>query len=498
MKHMLGYLHLEDPTGRCVELINGARTLGLIRAARSNPAGADSCRVHPAWSINDSDRAWNGNQCWAFDSGQYGADPALWDDPLAGQDLNPWQDDDDPATAEVAGFIVDAPGRGLGAVLESPVSARVLESTRVEPLELVITGTVVAGSARGESAWLQWVTRVLTDPYSYRTGWKATMFTHCPDADAWADALAGLGPFDPPPVAPAVDAGAPPVTTWDDPTPPTLTESTAPTPFPTDAGLWQLFDVKFVSIEPLTDQPLFDHCVGRRYAITFSVGRHNVYDRPRELATIGGAGAWAPAEIYTNPLDIGSPVAEPDPSFLGPPGVAVPVRPGRQSGLLGRSGLWSLPDSCLRIAALTPARPSTLTDQLIIRISNPSVSAPVYNARIRLWDAYVGYPRPDTIAGDEFYRARPPVAEIRVVRIEPAETLIYDGRTRRITLQTLGQFHTTVPGRIVGTTGSRVQPPPLRCNQRYWAAVELSADSRSYGDLDLSVELLAAREQIPV
>lgn len=498
MKHLLGYLHLEDPAGNCVELINGARTLALMRAARLDPAGADGCRVSPAWQLRDDlAAAWDGNDCWAFNSGQYGADSAQWDDPLEDQDLNPWEDTDDPATAETAGFLPDAPGAGLGVLLESPTEARVIESDRVEPLELVITGTVVAGTARGESAWLQWANRVLTDPYTYRVGWKATTFTHCPDEDEWAATLAGLGPFDPLPTLPADPNGEPTYTTWDDPTPNVLAAFTDPTPFPLDSGVWQLFDVKFRSIDPLLDQPLFPHCVGRRYAIRFDVKRHTVYDRPRLLATVGGTGTWNAAETYSNPLEVGSPTIAVDPLDLGPPGVGVPLRPGRQSGLLGRSGLWALPDSCLRETGLTPARPVTLTDQLIIEISNPSVESWVYNARIRFWEAIVDYPHPDTQVGDEFYRDLTPTAEVRIVKIGPSETLEYDGRTRRVTLRRPGVVFDTVPGRIVGTAGSRVEPPPLRCDRRYWVAVELSADAGSYGDLDLEVTVYGAREQIP-
>lgn len=494
MRHLLGYLQLETPDGDCVEIINGARTLALMRhAAAADPTAdpTDACRMHSAWRLRDIATVWQGNDCWAFNSGQYGVDPTRWDDPLGTQDLNPWEGLLNPGTAEVAGFLPDAPAPGLGVILESPTESRIMESDRIEPLELVITGTVVAGTSRGESAWLQWANRELTNCRLYQRPMRATVFTHCADEDDWA-AIADPADIPPDP------SGEPVYTSWDDATPNELEAWAGSTPWPLDAGLWQLFDVQFLSIDPLNDQPLFPHCVGRRYALRFSVGRHHVYDRPRTLATLGGAGNWSAGETYSNPLEVGTPVLQPDPAWLGPPGIPVPTQPGRHAGLLTRSGRWSLPDECLRVAALTPPRAQTLADQLVVEMHNPSTQATVYNARVRFWEALVGYPHPNTQVGDVFYRDREPVAELRIVRIEPSETLIYDGREKRVRLRLPGRpSYDVVPGRLESQAGARAETPPLRCDRRYWAAVELSADPGSYGDLDLEVTVRAAMEMIP-
>lgn len=489
MKHLLGYVHLEDPTGQCVELVNGARTLALMRAAWADPTGTDGCRVHPSWQLAAGERVWDGNSCWAFDSGQYGAASSRWDDPGGDQDLNPWEDSDNPATFEVAGFLPDAPGRGLGIQIEPPVSSRVMSADRIEPLEFLITGTVMAGTERGEQAWLQWASGVLTDPYSYRSGWLATVFPRCADQSDWASVS---DPLD----LPADPSGEPTYTTWDDPSPNLLTEWTDPTPYPTDSGLWQLFDVKFQSIDELSDQPLFPHCVGRRYAIRFTVGRHWVYDRPRTLATLGGSGNWSASETYRNPLTVGTQDPEDD-NYLGPPGLPVPRSPRPNPGLRGGRSRWSLPDSCLRVAALTPPRPVTLYDDLVVTVTNPSVTTTVHNARVRLWEAYVGYPHPNTQIGDEFYRDREPEAELRIIELQPGETITYDGRTKRLTLTTSTQVYNVVPGRVESPAGARVELPALSCNRRYWACAELSADSGSYGDLDLEVSVAGAQRMIP-
>lgn len=485
MKHLLGYLQLENDVGQCVELINGARTLALMEEAG---------RKHQFWSERDisSVRRWYGNECWAFGSGQYGADSALWADPMGEQDINPWQDDDDPRTLEVAGFLPDPPGNGTGLVIESPAEDRVITSSRIEPLEFSITGTVVAATERGEHQWLAWATRVLTDGYAYRYAWRGTVFTHCPCEADWD----GVDPFD----LPIPDNGEPTYpAAWD--TDPLasgnlLAEWTDPTPWPIDSGLRQLFDVRFVAIDPLLDQPLFPHCVGRRYTIRFTVGRHYIYDRPRTLASIGGAGNWASGEVYTLPLDPNPPEVS-DPYDPGPPGLAVPNTPGRWSGLRARAGRWRRPDGVLRVASLTPPRPSSLQDRLVLTVHNPSLTSAVYNARLVIWEAIVGQPHPNTVVGDAYYRNRSPVAELRIVRMEPAETLVFDGRTRRTQLSRPSGIVNNVAGRVEGPGGTRVEAPILSCNERYWVCAEMSSHTGSYGDLDLEVTLEAAEQDIP-
>lgn len=482
MRHLLGYLQLEDPTGKCVELVNGARTLALM--------AREECRAHPSWRMSLSPRRWDGNECWAFDSGQYGEEPSLWADPGGDQDPNPWEDPADPRTAEVAGFLPDAPGDGVGVIIESPVEDRVMSSARVEPLEMIVTGTIVAGSSRGEQVWLSNLTRTLTEPFGFVQGWKATVFTHCPDADEWAGVADA---FD----LPVEDPQAPVVTAWDDPDPAVLEPFAGEPEWPLDSGLRELFDVRFKSVDPLSDQPLFPHCVGRRIAIRFEVGSHRWYDRPRTLAELGGAGEWDTDETFVTPLEPSDGVEPWSPYTADPPGVAVPSSVGAWSGLLSRSGRWRLPDAVMRRAALTAPRPATLQDRIVVTVSNPSTTKSVHNARVLFWAALVGYPRPDSTVGDAFYRDREPDAELRITRLDPAETVVFDGRTGRTLLRRPGRVFPNVSGRVEGPSGTSVDAPVLRCDERYWACVEMSADSRSYGDLDLLVTIQAAEQDTP-
>lgn len=495
MKHMLGYLRLDTEDGTSIEVINGARTLGLMRAAAADPlgrAGPDGCRVHPFWSAREISGilVWEGNDCWSFDSGQYGENPALWENPAGVQDPNPWEDPNRPADFEVAGFLPDPPGVGLGVQLESPNEARIAESNRNQPLELSITGTVVAGQSRGESAWLQWLNRELAGDANKDRRWQATVYTHCADEAAWAV-------IPDPDNIPAPDPEAPVYTTWDDPTPNVLLPFAGATPWPLDSGLWQLLDVEFFDIDPLTDQPLFPHCVGRRYVIRLGAFQHDAYDRSEVFGTIGGAGNWNAGETYTNPLEVGSPVNNQPPSVLTPPGLDVPNFPGRGAGLITRSGRWSLPDSCLRNSLLTTQRASTYREQLIAIIHNPSPTETVYNARIRLWEAVDGQTFPNTQVGDAFYKDIDPFIELRIIKVEPGETLTFDGRTQRATLVNNGTTYTSIQGRIETPESVRLEAPSLDAPARYWVAVELSADAGSYGDLDLEVTIRGAQESIP-
>lgn len=490
MKHLLGYLELTHPDGSAVEVINGARTLGLINAARAGAAG-DACRVHGFWDERAITglRVWQGNSCAFVDSGQYGTDSSLWDNPAGSQDPNPWETSADPSTAEVAGFLPDAPAPGFGLQLESPTEARITESTRTEPLELIVTGTVVAGTERGESAWLRWLTCTLEDTDAQRDGWTAAVFTACPDPAVW-DLI-------PDPDAIAIDDAEEPVyTTWDDVSPNNVVAYTGSLTFPPHSSYWDLFDVRFASIDPLTDQPLFPHCTGRRYAIRFTVGRQRAYDRPRVGPTLGGA--WTAGETYSNPLTVGNPVDQTPDGVLGPPGVELPVTSRLRSGLISRSGRWSLPDSCLREAALLPPRPPMLRDELVVTINNPSLTETVHNARVRFWPAEIGQPHPNTQVGDTHYRDIEPDAELRIVKVEPGETLVWDARTQRVSLTLSdGTYYAAVPGRIESSDGARLRTPTLEGDTRYWAVAELSADSGSYGDLDLTVQVNTAMEQIP-
>lgn len=492
MKHLFGYVRLDAADGTSIEIVNGARTLGLMRAAAADRDGPDGCRVHPFWSDREISgvMVWQGNDCWQFDSGQYGEDPALWDNPGGVQDPNPWEDPDRPADFEVAGFLPDPPGVGFGFQLESPNEARVSESTRQEPLELSLTGTVVAGQTRGESAWLNWLNRDLGSKANRDRRWVATVYTHCADEAAWA-----LIPD--PENIPAPDPEAPVYTTWDDPTPNDLVPFTGSTAWPLDSGLWHLMDVEFVSIDPLTDQPLFPHCVGRRYAIRMTVTQHKVYDQSEVFGTLGGSGNWNAAETYTNPLEVGSPVDVQTPSVLTPPGVEVPRLVGRGPGLITRTGRWSLPDSCLRESLLSTQRAATYREQLIVIIENPSLTETVYNARVRLWEAIDGETFPNTQVGDAVYKDIEPAVELRIIKVEPGEVLTYDGRTQRVTLVNDGTTYEAVAGRIETPDSARVAAPALVAPTRYWVCAELSADAGSYGDLDLEVTVRGAQEYIP-
>lgn len=462
MRHFFGYLALTTPDGDTTELVNGVRALALMDIG---------CRAHATWERPQiaACRRWLGQECWAMDSAQYGLSASSWANPAGTEDQ--FIDAADPRSDETAGFLPDAPGEGIGIILESPDETRVAQSPTPVPLELIVTGTVIASSIRGEHLWLQWASRALNARNHAGLGWTATLMTHCPDQTAWS----GIDPTD----LPALANGEPARTTWDDPSHPTLAAAAA-LPWPLDSGLRQLHGVKFVAIDPIFDQPLFGHEVGRRYAIRFTVDRHEMHDRPRIVGTAGGSGNWASGEAYPLPLEPSDLTPNPD----GFPGLAVPPLPTLRSGVQAESNRWRQPDQVLRESVLTPPLPERLQRSLIITVTNPSATKTVYNARVRVWDAVDGEAPPDTQVGDAFYRDVAPVAEVRIARLDPLEAVKADARTGRVTLiDATGTTVANVSNRSEGLS------PPAPTNVRQWVSVDMSSDAGSYGDLDLELRV---------
>lgn len=461
MRHFFGYLALTTPDGDTTELVNSVRALALMD---------EGCRAHATWEKAEvaACRLWAGQGCWTMDSAEYSLSASSWANPAGTEDQ--FIDAADPRSDETAGFLPDAPGEGVGVILESPDEARIADSPTRLPLELIVTGTVIASSIRGEHLWLQWASRVLNARNHRGLGWTATLVTHCADQAAW-------DPLGDPTALPALDAGEPVRTTWDDPSHATL-DPAAALDWPLDSGLRQLHGVKFKSIDPIFDQPLFGHEVGRRYAIRFTVDGHNMHDRPRLVGTAGGSGNWDAAEAYPLPLTVSDLTPDPD----GFPGLAVPAVPTLRSGGQAFTNRWRQPDAVLRKAVLTPPLPERLHRALVITVTNPSASATVYNARIQVWDAVDGEAPPDTEVGDAYYRDITPAAEVRIAKLKPLESLVADARTGRVTL-------VDAAGNVVANVSNRSEglAPPAATTIRQWVALDMSSLAGSRGDLDLEL-----------
>lgn len=458
MRHFFGILTLTTPDGDTTELVNGLRALALMD---------EGCRAHGTWQKVEVNacRQWAGQSCWAMDPAEYSPDTGSFVNP--GWAADGFIDAADPRSDETAGFLPDAPAEGLGIILESPDESRVAGSATHVPLELLVTGTVIASSIRGEHLWLQWASRALNAKNHHGLGWRATLLTHCPDETTWA----GVDVTD----LPALDAGEPVRTTWDDGAHATL-DPAVPLAWPDDSGVREAHGVRFVAIDPIFDQPLFGHEVGRRYGIRFTVETHTMHDRPRLVGEL--TGAWDETEAYPLPLEVSDLTPDPD----GFPGLAVPPVPTLRAGLQAITNRWSYPDEVLRKAVLTPPLPERLTRALVITVANPSTTATVYNARVLVWDAVDGEAPPDTVNGDAYYRDAAPVGEVRIARLLPEESIVADARTGQVTL-------IDASGTVVANVSNRSEglAPPQPTNLRQWVAVDMSASAASYGDLDLEL-----------
>ena len=136
MSFLLPYIQLTGADGSCIELVNNCR---LLHNLNNEPQQFDTS----TWNQNRVSAEKCGC-CWVHDS--------VFDED--GFVPNPWLDEANPATSEVAGIMVDAPGEGLGLWVQSSGEAD-FRSDPSARLELTMTFTIVSKTRRGELAFLQ-------------------------------------------------------------------------------------------------------------------------------------------------------------------------------------------------------------------------------------------------------------------------------------------------------------------------------------------------------
>ena len=457
MKHFLGYLSVTDAAGVTTEIINATTTLNLI--------GTGVCRSHADWNLTDVNncRRWLGADCWITTAADYTPGVGSFANPGGIED--PWDDPANPSTQETCGFLPDAPGYGLGIMTESPTEDRITESDFRLPLEFIVTGTVVAGTEQGEHAWPQWAKRVLE--VKQPNGFTATVVTACSNQATWA----GVDPLT---LAP-LPTNAPARTTWNDPAAPVFTDGATQT-WPAQSGVREMYGVRFVGIDALSDQPFFGHEVGMRYALRFTVDGYRMCDRKHLIESV--ATAWVPAEAYSLPLDVyTAPAADPL------PGLAVPSENLLRSGQQNFAGRWAYPDQVMRKAALTPKLPDQHRSGITVQVYNPSATATVYNSRVRIWDAIDNVAPPDTELGWATYADTETVYELRIVALGPGETITADGRSGMVTVASATE--TLSVSDLASIAEGATAPPIFQGGSQRWICAEVSTIAGSYGDLDL-------------
>lgn len=452
------FLELTSPSGCATRLFDGCRTLS------NAAAGA----AHNVWEPNLDTQSWQGCCCWTYAAESY--DPAINPDP--------WYDPLNPATSEVAGALIDPPDQdGNGFYIESSNTIRAREAGFV-PLEAYITFTVVSQTARGERAFLDFLTQTLTQTDAECDGFTAEVRTECPCETDQPD-----DPDTP------IDPGAPePSDTVCEPSD-ELQPFTGSTQVFYDRGLRQLLKLRFIGLEQLTDDQFWE-CAGNRYKLSFEIDDKAFFGEPSFVCELGGSGTWDACECLCDPVGI---CCDPDPTICGPePADTATITPPSRvqstntvGGLICLDGRWSKPDRFMMQTCLTPPQPESLTSRLQVEIVNGS--SHVYNARLVVWQAVDGVQRPDTNDGWGYYRCETPVYDLPIIELEPYEKL-----TRNLDCTTTVEC---VNGETHSGVGS-VEPAgcceSLGCGNRYWVALTMTCDPLGYGNLDLQATVSTA------
>lgn len=463
MSFLLPYMQLRGADGTCVEVVNNCR---LMYNLDNEPGQYDGS----TWNRNRA-AAEKCGCCWVHDS--------LFDED--GFIPNPWLDELNPATEEVAGLRVDAPADGVGFWIQSAGE----QSFREDPsarLELSMTFTVASRTRRGELAFIQWLRSVLESCCNQCDGFTMEVFTHCPCEDDFDGVAADPGELlSGRPEAAELCAEDPPVLV----APENFVNDDGSIGLPVasylDDGLRQILQVRFVGLDPLFDQALHE-CAGNRYILRMEVLNPEWYSSPTSSCTIGGAGAWGDdCECRNTPIILCNERPVRGDASCGP-------RARSRASTASRSARWKQPLCFKRNTCLTAPQPASLSQRMQVRVDNGKKD--VYNARLLVWSAVEGIADPATNVGDRFYRDRKADAEYRIPHMRPNESIVI-GADGEVTL-ICATGAESVSGSIVEGPEGRPTLPTLDCSNRYWIALDLSCDERSRGndDLEATVEFV--------
>lgn len=467
-------------TGHCVQIFDGCRTQANAIAGVGKASGD--------W-VPEYSGTWDGCCCWTFQAETYDPDinPDPWFDPL------------NPATAEVAGALVDPPSsEGTGFYLEPSISPRFFEEDGFGPLEMYATFTVVSATARGERAWIDWLQQTLMSECDRCDGHTAEIRLECPcppdDFDGVIDADGCLIP----PTAPDAQAPPEPVDKCDSTGP--LEPWQGDPPAVQDYGVRQLLQVRFKGLEQLTDGDLWE-CAGNRYKILFDVENHEWFGDPILQCTLGGT--WDRCSCLCEPAELCSPVDLPDDcgpehfesaeTFETFPPVTRVGSLDTVGGRIAMQGRYVRPEKFLLDACLTTPQPASVTNRLKIVVRNGGQE--IRNAKIIVWEALEGTARPDTQSGWATYRTFEPVFEMPIIRLRPFETVT---RNADCSVEVVCNNGTSVSGTgIVEPDVSGCCGPVLTCGRRFWVALQLPCVDEWAGNYDLSADVFTVLAGAP-
>ena len=460
MSWMSPYLALVSSDDRCIEVFNNCRTLQNM---------ADPNRADAAWNTRKGSSGCA--CCWVHDD-------------IEESDGDPWVDPDNPATLEAAGLLIDAPGDGIGFWIESPQSTDFRAARGSRNLQMFITFSVVSRTRRGELAILKWLTDVLADCCNECEGWSANVFEFCPcDQDFIGVPLETT--VIPPSGAPAKSADPCdddpdvllPVDQFVNP------DGTVGLPIPVflDDGSRQLLQVRFVGIDQLFDQSLFE-CAGNRFIAQFEIVDPTWHSEPVTTCVLGGAGTWEDEECGCRPCDIIRCSDLPLVAEERCAGTSISSTTRRSNRR--RAGRFKQPMCFQRQTCLTPPQPTSIDQRMRITVQNGGGT--VHNAQLTVWAATEGIADPQTVQGSRWYDRRTPVAQYQIPEMGPNESIVInpDGE---VLVNCASGAQRAGAGLVEIPAGSDL--PTLSCDSRYWLTLDLSCDERSRGEADLSAQI---------
>jgi len=474
--YLSGYLAVTKPDGSCVEVFNSCRTKWNFDNRPESWTGK-----WEAADGSDGKSVWSGCCCWAWDTQDY-------------EGNDPWFDPANPATSEVAGGMIDVPdGDGNGFYLEPSGSKRLVESARVLPLESYITFTVVAGSSRGERAYLKWLDEVFRDCCTVCDGLELTVFNECPCEDDYPIEVGSEDYVE----ADLIDPGAPMVPEYYcDPDSGVLEPYSGEDPIVLDSGVRHLLRADYRGIEPLEEG--LSNCSGNRYKICFEIKDHQWYGDPRLLCTLGED--WSKCDCLCTKIfdacdvDVVEPdLCGPDPALAAAEVSTVFKRSGRDSfnnvgGLICLPGRYNRPEKVRLSVCLTPPQAVSVDNVLSAAVTNFG-SEVVEDARLVVWEALEGVAAPDTVKGWDVYCDQDPLYSLNVTRLRPGEVinLLPDSS---VLVECVNRETTNGLGTIDGSSSLL---PSMSCDLRFWVGLEIPC---GYGDGLRADIFVVSREDI--
>ena len=446
--YLAGYLALTSPDGCCTEIFNSCR----VKANASKPGRAT------AWKQEDSEEVWQGYCNWQWDDIDYSDET----------NPDPWHDPQNPASTEVAGFIIDPPdGEGHGFYLEPAGEKRIRQATTFEPLEMYFTGTIVSCTSRGEAYLLKWMDEVLSNCAADCEGWEATVFSDYPCFDEFHNAIfTNCGNQKLP--GNVCEPSRPDLRCCD-------AEGLIPgvqiLPF-LDTGRRRIRGLRYRGYEQL-DEGLRE-CRGNRYKFCFDVYEHCWIKPGIEIAHFNPE--WDRCNDFcTEQFDVCQSVdvaaCQEVPVIAG--GFTAPVIRSSAAfssdtvgGLIAVPGRYVRPDRVHVLSRLTPQlnKGRWVPD---IEISNGGED--VHNLRISIWPAIDHVPPPDTEQGWCYYRDMDPCWRADIYKVAACQTLRF---TPYGNCEVTCQDGTAVDGsQLVDKSGGA-----LDCPGRFWVTIEACPD----------------------